>query len=221
MAGVSIDPKMASVFDFMVPLPSSAAAKVNLLGDNVGTDDALQRVIQIMTGGSYGVVDPALARAQVGYQSLYASGYRPPSIEPGKAFLIDGSYRPMTEAEQSKYAQLRGQYLKEELSGIGYTDDPKEVRQAYLRANARALSDIGASVASVETPNKAASSPAPALPTVASAQPVTATRALGGRSLKSRRPVSRRLSSVRGPSLRHRGSLRLPVRRRSSLRRRR
>lgn len=152
MAGVNLDPRLANVFDFMVPLPTSAANRINVLGDHVGTDDALQRVVQIMTGGSYPLpVRPQDAHSEAAYDALFDSGFRPPSINPSKGYVIDGEVRPLSDAEIQKYTQLRGDYLKEALASLPDPSDKKAVQAAYNSANAKALAEVGV-VSSANTP---------------------------------------------------------------------
>jgi N12 class adenine-specific DNA methylase len=144
LAGVQLDPRLASTLDYMVPLPSSAAAKTNLLGDPSGTESGLQRITQILTGGSYPLpIDPTAAHSQLGYQALFDSGYRPPSISTDKSYAINGEYRPLNKQENARYAELRGQYLKEELMTVADTSDRNEVKAAFQRANQRALDAVG------------------------------------------------------------------------------
>jgi len=139
-----LDDKTAGFIDYLVPMPTSGAAKVNFLGDPVGTDGDIQRIVQQSTGGTFMLpVSPAKADESVPYRSVFASGYRPPSINPNRGYAKDGVFRPMTNDELSRYTVLRGQYLKEELMSVGETDDPKVVAAAYSRANARALSELG------------------------------------------------------------------------------
>ena len=51
MMGVALDKNEATVFDYIVPLPTSQARMVNVLGDPVKTPDDIQRVIQAITAG--------------------------------------------------------------------------------------------------------------------------------------------------------------------------
>ena len=196
MAGVALDAKMATVWDFMLPLPTSAARKVNLLGDPAGTPNDLQRIIQVLTAGTYpGIVTPSEATESAAYATLYESGYRPPSIDPNRGYSIGGEYRPLTPAELAQYTVKRGQYLKSELMQAGQTADPKVAAAAYQRANERALAEVG-----VEKTKPAA----PAAPLAMARSP----RGYRGASLRRRRPA---LKFSKGPSLRlRRSGLRLP-----------
>lgn len=203
MAGVSLDPKLATVLDFMVPLPTSAAAKTNVLGENVGTENAVQRIVQILTGGTYPFpIQPGDAHSQAGYQALYESGYRPPSINTGKGYVIDGEMRPLTSPELQKYTALRGQYLKDALAVLPDPSDRKAVQAAYRDANTRALAAVGVDTSTGTTGSATSSTRASSAPgAVASAlparRPVTGRRA----SVRGRRGLSRGVAR-RGPSVR-------------------
>ena len=155
LAGVNLDTRMAGFWDFLLPLPTSSARKVNLLGQPAGTPDALQRIVQGLTGGSYPApVNPNDAALQHAYEVLFTSGYRPPSIDPGRGYQFADGYRPMTSDELQTYTVNRGQYLAEELAQSG--DTPKEAKAAYQRANARALEAAGvvqARAGGVKTPS--------------------------------------------------------------------
>jgi hypothetical protein len=143
MGGVVLDTKMASFWDFMLPLPSSGARKVNMLGDPVGTMDAAQRVFQVLTGGSYPYVANDQGKQAAAYASLFASGYRPPSVNPGKGYNVNGTFRPLNDEELAKYTALRGELAKQRLTAMGVTDDPKAVQAVFQQANAEALQSVG------------------------------------------------------------------------------
>src|SRR5262249_41660056 len=113
--GIILDPKLATVWDYLIPLPTSPRAQ-NVLGDPVGTHDDLQRWVQTMTAGSYPVVDLNQIKSRAAYSALLESGYRPPAINPNKGYAIGGDYRPMTDSELEKYTEARSKYLKQELS---------------------------------------------------------------------------------------------------------
>lgn len=142
--GVGLDKNLASIWDYMVPLPTSKARAVNMLGDPVGTPNDVQRVIQTMTSGTYPwVVDPK-DRKETAYEVLYRTGYKPPTINPNKGYLINGEIRPMNDDELVKFTTLRGQYLKQALEANPEAS-AKDAKAAFQDANARALSDVGAS----------------------------------------------------------------------------
>ena len=229
MAGVNLDPKMATVLDFMVPLPTSAAARKNLMGDGVGTDDALQRVVQILTGGSYPLpINPGDAHEAAGYQALYDSGYRPPSVNPGKGYAIDGEYRPLTGAELQKYTALRSEYLKEALSSLPDPSDRKAVQAAYKDANTRALAAVGVDTSTVNTSSTSSQAGAgPARSTASASTPGAVSSRLPSRrpgigrgSARGRVRHSASASAVRrrGPSLRPGRGIRVTATRRASVR---
>jgi hypothetical protein len=145
--GVNLDPHLASVWDYMVPLPTSGARMVNALGDPVRTPDDVQRVIQALTAGSYPVpIDPQVAKDSAAYQTLYSAQYSPPSINPARGYAIKGEYRPMTETEVEQYTVARGQYFKAQLSTLGTNPTPQAVKAAYEEANQMALASVGVAV---------------------------------------------------------------------------
>lgn len=183
MAGVSLDERFASVWDFMLPLPGSEARRLNMLGDPVKTPNDIQRITQIMTGGNYPLpVDADEAKARPAYDALFNSGYRPPSINPAKGYQIGNQYRPMNNSELDKYIELRGKYLKEGLIGTGPYIDKAAAQMVYNDANQRALSEVG-----VIQPIKTSSTPR-----------TTTTRRTGVRGPRRLRSVSR----LRRPRLR-------------------
>lgn len=144
MAGVRLDHKLASFADYLLPLPTSGALQVNLLGEPAGTHDALQRITQSFTGGTFpGIVDP---RSTPAYEVLTASGYRPPSINSNKGYSINGQFRPMTDDELVRYTQARGDNLRQALIPLGANADIDSVRDAYSSANRAALRSVGAQV---------------------------------------------------------------------------
>jgi hypothetical protein len=187
MLGVQMDKNLASVFDYLVPLPTSGARMVNSLGDPVRTPNDAQRVIQAITAGSYPFpVSPDESAVNqsdsAAYQAMFASGFRPPSIVPGKGYDIKGTMRPMTSAELDQYTTLRGQYLKANLAGLGSSATPKEAKIAYQQANAQALAAVG-----VQTPYLAGKASS-----AAAAARITTT---GGHSRPSRVTLGRRMAS--------------------------
>lgn len=160
MSGVNLDDKLATVGDFILPLPTSQARKVNLLGDAVKTPDDVQRVMQILTGGTYpGIVDTNRAKDEAAYGALFASGYRPPAVNPAKGYNINGVYRPMNESELVKFTQARGQYLKQGLAALGPTATKETASAVYKMAEQRALSDAGVTTAATIKPPRAPKPP--------------------------------------------------------------
>ncbi len=147
MMGVSMDSKLASIWDYLVPLPTSAARSVNMLGDPVKTPDDVQRIIQTVMAGSYplpiqGTVNPD----QPAYAALFSTDYRPPPVNPMRGYNINGTYRPMTDSELEAYSAARGAYFKQNLSQLGSNPSKKDVQTAFHDANTRALGDIGATI---------------------------------------------------------------------------
>ena len=152
-AGVYLDARTASFFDYLVPTPSSSGAAVNMLGDTVNSDIALRRVIQIAMGGSYPFpVSDVDAKSSVAYANLFATEVRPSSISLTKGYNINGTMRPMTRDELAQYARLRGTNLKEALMAMGPVDgmnpaDAKTaVQDAIKAADQRALASMGVAV---------------------------------------------------------------------------
>lgn len=166
MAGVSLDERAASIGDLMLPLPTSGARKLNLLGDPVRTPNDIQRVSQIMSGGTSIVpVNTADAKSEAAYRALIESGFRPPSISANQGYLIDGTIRPMKGIELQRYTEARGRLLKEALSSWSSTgnadEDKAQARKLYQTANAQALQEVNAA----PIPKYSASAPsAPSLP---------------------------------------------------------
>lgn len=146
--GANLDPHLATFWDYLVPLSTSGARAVNMLGDPVGTPDAVQRMIQTMTAGSYPLVDLDQAKANPAYAALMASGYRPPTINPNKGYAINGEFRPFTDKELAAYTVARGQALKQNLADLGPDATFQGAQQAYQRANDEALESVGAAIPS-------------------------------------------------------------------------
>lgn len=145
MAGVRLDAKTASVMDFLVPLPTSQAAAVNMLGDKVGTRDDAQRVIQILTGGTYPApVSTNGVESLPAYKALFTTGYRPPSISSTQGYVIGGEFRPFTGKELATYSRVRGEEFKKELLALPADATKEQARAAFQTANDRALTTMGA-----------------------------------------------------------------------------
>lgn len=210
MAGVQLESRAATVLDFLLPLPTSGAAKVNLLGDPTGTPSDLQRIVQVLTGGSYpGITSAQATQARDGYAALFGTGYRPPSIDPLKGHPINGEYRPFTATELQDYTKLRGAYLKEELIGLGPEPDRVAVQAAYQRANNRALAKVGVTVTAQQRVYSPTTQPiGMRLQRTAPRMAIPARRISVGRRLRAGRV--RRPRSVRRTSLRALRPIRLP-----------
>jgi hypothetical protein len=142
-AGVSLDPKRATVLDYMVPLPSSGAREVNMLGDPVKTPDDVQRIVQTFTSGTYPLsIDPKADADARAYQAVEETGFRPPSINPGKGYSIGGEFRPLTSDELENYTVARGQLLKQSLSETPITSK-SQVQALFAAADQQALAQVG------------------------------------------------------------------------------
>lgn len=224
MMGVTLDAKLASFWDYMVPVPGTKAQAINMLGDPVGTQDDVQRVIQNIMAGSYpGTVDPNAAKQVSAYNALMESGFRPPSVDPNKGYAIGGEVRPMNETELDQYTVARAQNLRSELQVVD-PGDRKAVASAYQRANQAALASVGASA-----PSTSGGSAAGGTSTKPSAGAGTAPAGtmFGGGGTPSRAPrarTGRRGSSLRGmahmgsPMPSRGGALRLTSRGRGGMR---
>lgn len=143
MLGVQMDSKLASFWDYLVPLPTSGARAINMLGEPVGTPDAVQRVFQNVFAGSYPWIVDEQAAQKAPYAALFASGYRPPSIDAGKGYAINGEFRPLTDDELIAYTQARGDNMSREFGELGLAADVKSMRGAFQRANIAALESVG------------------------------------------------------------------------------
>ncbi|HEU4343701.1 MAG TPA: DEAD/DEAH box helicase family protein [Candidatus Binatia bacterium] len=195
MAGARADAKLAGVTDFLIPVPGGRAQQLNLLGDPVGTDNDVQRILQILTGGTGLPLSPQEVKDQAAYSTLYSSGYRPPSINPGRGYDFGGEYRPMTQDELVNYTKARGQFLKEELAAIGQEASPSVVRKAYTRANDQALQSVGAAVrtrtvrtplATVRTTTVSSGIPRPRIPAGRALRRPSVRARIRSRSLRAR-----------------------------------
>lgn len=210
MAGVTLDERLATVNDFLLPLPTSGARKLNLLGDPVRTPDDLQRITQVLTGGSYpGIVEGNRAKEVASYKALFESGFRPPSINPMQGYLIDGTIRPMKGTELQRYTEARGRNLKEALAGFVATGDEqadkKSARDLYKVANDAALSEVGAATvprySSGSSTIKAPSAPRASRSRSRSARRLRSPRLRGGRIRRIRTRSSRRVRRIRSVRL--------------------
>lgn len=143
MSGVVLDSKLATFGDFLLPLPTSQARRVNFLGDPAGTPDDLQRIVQTLSGGNYPVIDTENAKAKAAYEVMFASDVKPPSINPNKGYSIGGAFRPFNDSELERYSVERGRAYKEALSALPADADAKTVRAALTDANNRALATMG------------------------------------------------------------------------------
>lgn len=142
--GWALDSRLASVWDYLVPLPTSGARALNFLGEPVGTPNDIQRVVQTLTAGSYPwEVDSKQAKNLAAYESLFATGYRPPAVDPNKGYAIGGEWRPFNDTEMERYTSLRGENFRKALVELGPTDDRKQVQAAYQQANEDALGAVG------------------------------------------------------------------------------
>lgn len=166
MEGITLDPKLATVADFIIPTGGSPAREMNMLGEPVMTPDDVQRVVQVMTGGTYpfavspgDVQEEGPSESNAAYTALFASGLRVPATNPTRGYDINGTYRPMTGQELERFTQLRGDYLRQNLSQQGAQATHQTAQQALHEATAQALSDLGVST---QRPTSQKAAPAPA-----------------------------------------------------------
>lgn len=201
LAGVKLDSKAAGFWDYVLTTPWSKARRINMLGDPMGNPSDVERIVSSLTGGTvpWGV-DVESKKNEDAYSALFSTGYRPPSIAPGKAFAFADGYRPMTEEEVSQYAQARGENFKQELIGLGPDPDLKEVQAAYARANQRALQSVGVTGTSSQPSPSRTSRAQVSTPRTSADVGISAPSLgrAGGRRFGS----SLRMGMGRGPSLR-------------------
>lgn len=209
--GNRVDERMAGFVDFLLPIPTSGAQKFNLLGDKVGSKDALERLIGTLTGGTipYPVSETAKDAGNA-YRVLFSTGFRPPPIDANQPYAFADGYRPMNLTELGAYTRLRAKYLKAELSMMSPDSSKDAARFAYQTANQHALADVGAQIVHRQTQGRSTGGPI-----LAGASATTASGGLfglRGRSggirgfrayrTRSRNRIPRGLKLGRGRSLR-------------------
>lgn len=146
MAGGNINPKLATFWDLLVPMPTSDAQRVNMLGDPMRDENDYRRVFQILSGGNFPFPTSATPAETQAYAALFESDYRPPAINPGRGYNIGGRYRPFTSEELGRYTTLRGQNFKRELGSLGASPSDAAIKEAFVRANDAALASVGVAV---------------------------------------------------------------------------
>jgi len=150
MAGSNINPKLASFWDLLVPLPTSDANRVNMLGDPMRNENDFERIFQVLSGGTAPLpADKEQFNKNRAYSNLFASDFRPPAINPSRGYQFGDELRSMTEAELQKYTTLRGKEFSDELgrldlTGLSPEAAKKAAASAFQRAETRALSEVGA-----------------------------------------------------------------------------
>lgn len=211
LTGNRADSRFASFTDMLLPLPTSGAAQVNFLGDPVGSGNALARISAQLSGGNVpwprNVKDDEQSHP---YKIVFGTEYRPPTINTAMGRNINGEYRPLTTQELAKYTKLRGQYFKAELNTLPVNATAGQAKTAYLRANDRALTEIGV------TPYSAGFGGTVRIPTTKAGK---ASRIGSGASLLPRRKTTAfKRYATRGTSRRPRLSLGVRKPRLTSLR---
>lgn len=161
--GVYMNPRLATFGDMLIPLPTSGARRLNVLGDSSGTFDQVQQIIQTLTGGNYPFpIDPGIAKKQPAYAALFAADTVPAPWQPGKGVVINGVWRPLSQSELHKFIPLQGKLFATELNQVSseILSLPKEegrklVREAHKRATEAALERIGVDVEASKAPSTA------------------------------------------------------------------
>lgn len=164
--GTELDPKLAGAWwNQIFPRLNDDGQRINDLGDTIKTRRDASDIAAMITRGTGKIVD--MAALQSPYAAVIGSGYTPPAISSSRGYNFNGVYRPMDQAELQRYTRLRGQYFKQELSGLNGNASYDEVQAAFKVANQQALSEMGvtvetasaqpaASAAAVSAPNTSA-----------------------------------------------------------------
>jgi len=151
LAGVSVDNKRANFLQLLFPLPGNAERK-NVFGDKVGTQNAVQRISQQLTGGTYlGIVDSNATERH--YMVVQKSGYVPSatsSVE-NAYHIIGGSYRKMTPAEIDSYRTFYGNELRNRFNTIPLNGTPDQIAKEAAKQDGRARENAKARVG-IRTP---------------------------------------------------------------------
>lgn len=166
MNGVSINPKLASFWDLVVPMETSDANRVNLLGDPMRNENDVERIFKVLSGGTSPLPrDSDEFKQNKAYVNLFDSDFRPPSINPQRGYQFGNELRPMTQPELQRYTVARGKNFASELQAIDVNglvpeEAKKVVQQAFKRANVKALEEVGVTGNAIKPPNEPAPSPA-------------------------------------------------------------
>lgn len=144
--GTRTDPRFASILDFLVPTPGDPSSRRNFLNDPI-TKSLRQNIVQTLTGGSYGIVDPNEINETAPYRILGRVPYRPGALSRLQGYLIDGVVRPLNDTEFVNVTRLRGSLFKNNLMAMDENVDDELldllVRDAAKDARDRAL-ELGA-----------------------------------------------------------------------------
>jgi proteasome lid subunit RPN8/RPN11 len=121
---IRLDPAEAGVIDLMFPTQGSGKRRYNFLSDELGPGFD-QQLVQTLTGGSFGVVDPAKLDEDNAYRIFRKIDYRPSPLIRNKGVFINGQIRPLTDEEYRNAQFQRGKRMKEMLQEIDPEQDPR------------------------------------------------------------------------------------------------
>lgn len=149
-----LDPTQASIIELMMPTQGSDKRRYNFLSDELGPG-FIQQMTQTLTGGSFGVVDPAGLDDDTAYQIFRKITYRPSPIERNKGVFINGQIRPLTDEEYRKAQFQRGKLLKDMMSEVDPDQDPRVLTRWATKnaavSKAMALEEIRAEAITLES----------------------------------------------------------------------
>lgn len=148
MRGANIDPRKADLSQMLFPTPNSSAQRTNSMGDSVSNPNAVQRVSQILTGGTFPWVVSEQDQMKVKpYNLFYKSGWVPPPLTEGTYRNIGGDYRKLTPDEVSAFYKSYGNAFRadvakvpDSLSGENLVE---RLQAAHQRSRDKALRDVG------------------------------------------------------------------------------
>ena len=146
MANVQLDPKRASVLDFVFPVAGSEAEKRNFFYDPLN-EQTTERIVKVLTGSTWPLATlPIHKDTEAAYRVLYETGWRPPIVQ-NQAREIGDQFRAFDQEELEKYREFRGRYLKQaiagaSLSGLSETDKLDELDALAQEANQDAVDDV-------------------------------------------------------------------------------
>lgn len=150
MAGANIDPKKADLSQLLFPVAGSGAERVNALGESLSNPDAMQRVTQSLTGGTYPFpVSTKDANKEKPYRLMYNAGYMPPTLNEGQHFSVNGEWRALNRKEVMGYYKAFGNLFKQEAEKVEEDQSPEVIKDSLEDINttsrAEALESVGVS----------------------------------------------------------------------------
>lgn len=151
MRGANIDPKKADLTQLLFPSPNSTAQRTNSLGDSVSNPNAVQRISQMLTGGTYlGIVDEKTQMQQKPYDLIYKAGWVPPPMNQGQFRNIGRDFRPFTPEETANYYKSYGNAFRADVAKVPESLPPEALQErlqdAHQRSRDKALRDVGVEV---------------------------------------------------------------------------